>query len=239
MPLPDSVQQKLYRAGCHFDELNLELETYYQSDPGALISERLPDASTQWVFREKQPVPARMGLIFGDCIQNMRSALDYLVWELVLATGNEPSRRNMFPICLKETDYQSQIQNWKRLQGVDPRAATVIEAVQPYLFTEDQREICSLAVLDDLNNINKHRRVLYTTLGSFVDQEPSVPAMFYTQTDLSGIDFDGKRKNAERIRAFVTLQDGSVKGLEIATCLNAIALYISQQLLPLFEEFFE
>src|SRR5437867_685996 len=35
----------------------------------------------------------------GDCLHNLRCALDYLVYQLVLAANNKPSGSNMFPVA--------------------------------------------------------------------------------------------------------------------------------------------
>jgi hypothetical protein len=53
---------------------------------------REPSVSTDdlvFIFRAKEPIPTRFGLIIGDSLQNLRSSLDYLVWELVLAAKNQ------------------------------------------------------------------------------------------------------------------------------------------------------
>ena len=38
-------------------------------------------------------------MIVGDFLANVRSSLDYLIWELALAAKNNPTDKNMFPIC--------------------------------------------------------------------------------------------------------------------------------------------
>ena len=35
--------------------------------------------------------PARLSAILGDCLQNLRASLDYLCWELVIATIKHPA----------------------------------------------------------------------------------------------------------------------------------------------------
>jgi hypothetical protein len=42
--------------------------------------------------------PFRLGLIFGDFLYNLRSALDNLITQLVLLAGNTPGKHNQFPI---------------------------------------------------------------------------------------------------------------------------------------------
>jgi hypothetical protein len=84
----ESVSQKMRHAGQHWNELAKAVAAYLDTNPGALVE--MPDSTPErkhWRYRETSPLPARIGLLAGDCLQNMRSALDYLVWELVLATA--------------------------------------------------------------------------------------------------------------------------------------------------------
>jgi hypothetical protein len=74
----DSVKQKLYRAKHHIEELYEALRTFYRGDPVKL---RFSGGALH--IGADCPVPARFGLIAGDVLQNMRSCLDYLVWELL------------------------------------------------------------------------------------------------------------------------------------------------------------
>src|ERR1022692_2099038 len=161
----DSVLQKLYRAKHHFEELDQELKAYYTGDPVQMTPSN-PG------FNLGGQVPARMGLIAGDALQCMRSSLDYLVWELVLTNGNEPCRKNAFPISLTVQDYKYEVDKRKRLNGIKPTACALIDKLQPFHLPETEREKSPLVVLDKLTNINKHRRVLLTHLQRVIPETP-------------------------------------------------------------------
>jgi hypothetical protein len=87
-------------------------------------------------------------------ISNLRTTLDYLVWQLVLASGKRPSRRTSFPVAHRPKDWE--VQSRTSLRGVDPEWVEEIEAAQPYHWGERQ-SIHPLAILDHVNNLNKHR----------------------------------------------------------------------------------
>ncbi|MGC2743237.1 MAG: hypothetical protein WA672_08615 [Candidatus Angelobacter sp.] len=90
----DSVHQKIFRAALHIKSLETELEGYFKTNPGHLVREPHTNSDEAFfTFQPKGPIPARFGLIIGDCLQNLRSALDYLVWELVLAANNQPTEK--------------------------------------------------------------------------------------------------------------------------------------------------
>src|SRR4051794_30604414 len=87
-------------------------------------------------------------------ISNLRTTLDYLVWQLVLASGKRPSRRTGFPVVRREKDWE--VQSRAALRGIDPEWVAEIEAVQPYHWP-DEPSAHPLAILDHVNNLNKHR----------------------------------------------------------------------------------
>lgn len=94
----NSVELKIFRATQHIKSLESELQGYFQSNPGKMM--RQPHTcENEGVFRfvPSGPIPARFGLIVGDVLQNLRSSLDYLVWELVLAANNQPSEKKYVP----------------------------------------------------------------------------------------------------------------------------------------------
>jgi len=101
----DSVMQKLYRAKHHYLELEQELRAYYT----AKGTVQLRPAEGGFTIGNVGSVPARFGLIAGDILQCMRSSLDYLVWELVLANGQQPNGQNAFPISLTMCDYKTRL----------------------------------------------------------------------------------------------------------------------------------
>jgi hypothetical protein len=163
MPLPDPVLWKVFRSETHFGELQTEIEQYFDTNPGKVVREEGGNPNEFiGTFHPGGPIPGRVPIIIGDCLQNLRSALDYLVWELVLTAKNEPGRHNMFPICSTLEAFENQLGK-NRLKGVTPDAIAEIRNLQPYHHGRDFDKT-KLWVLDDLCNINKHRRVVTTDL---------------------------------------------------------------------------
>jgi hypothetical protein len=109
------------------------------------------------------PKPDRhLGILVGDCLYNLRSALDHLIWQLVLCNPpHRPSRKNMFPICTSPALFDEQLKKG-RLKGVPESAVALIKGLQP----NDTRDH-PLFVLDYLHNIDKHRELnLITAVAS-------------------------------------------------------------------------
>lgn len=251
----DSVNYKITQAVFHFKELERELQGYFETNPGKVVRQPGGDPC-EFVgkFQARGPIPARFPLIIGDCLQNLRSSLDYLVWELVLAANNEPNKNNMFPICSTVDAFKTQLSRG-RLNGVVDDAAAEIEGLQPYHGGKDFFKTM-LWVLDDLCNINKHRRVLLTELvGTPSDIEPQIiGGELWAEIDFRSIDRDatigpfpiisapkdpGVELQTEiRILALVTLDEGPAKSMDVGVFLNEMMRYISAEVMPRFERFF-
>jgi hypothetical protein len=230
----DAVRRKMYRAKEHWDELWDELMKYYQSNPGDLFP---ADGSTPdnplFIFKEKKPVPAKIGFILGDALQCLRSSLDYLVWELVEAAGKPTHRRLMFPLALTPEQYQSDLKRG-RLDGVDPNAIAVIERFQPFHSQTPKETV--LGILDELTNLNKHRRLIFTGLhGITGDLAPSIPHILGV---VSYVDAQGTVLKDVPMKGVLTLQEGLAKSIEITNCVDTAARFIGEEMLPFFERFF-
>jgi hypothetical protein len=132
----DSVRQKIAHAELQLKFLNSEIDRYMSSNPGEVVPnpDSNPDRPT-FLYRQKEVIPARISFLVGDCLQNLRSAFDYLVWELVLAAGNVPDKPNMFPVCLTEKGFK-EAKRGDRLKGIAAGAETLVKGLQPYTHTQ-------------------------------------------------------------------------------------------------------
>jgi hypothetical protein len=241
------VENKLVRAVEHLKALQLELENYFKSSPGHLLRESETEDTVSYVFQPKGPISPRIGFIVGDCLQNARSSLDYLVWELVLAAGNMPNAKNAFPICTTPDAFADQLKR-KRLDGVDSDAVTEIRCLQPY-HLGPEADKATLAVLERLTNINKHRRLLLTDLRSgqsnlgVVEKdgelwsEGSIPTL-ERQTRVALSRQPGQEQTCAQIFACITFGEGAAEGMEVTMCLNNWLCYLLEEIVPRFRRFF-
>jgi hypothetical protein len=256
MPLPNAVVWKVYRSKTHLLELQTEIERYFETNPGRVIrvEDGNPDEYTG-IFQASGPIPGRLPIIMGDCLQNLRSALDYLVWELVLAANEVPGRHNMFPICSTLRAFENQLEK-KRLAGLKPEAVAEMRTLQPYNHGKDFEKTL-LWILDDLCNINKHRRVLTTDLyGGPSDLEWSPKdGQILAKVDLASIRkgakigpfpiVDGPKGPGIRIDAdpkiavIIAVDEGPARGMDIGLILTELLKYVEFGVLPKFQRFFE
>jgi hypothetical protein len=177
----DQCWAKLKRAAIHFQTLNAEFVAWKDSQPYRIRHE-FDDETGEHVFRCRvYRMPSETwGLIVGDFVHNLRSALDYLVWQLVIVNEEVPNIWNQFPITTTEREWERKVcrkKGW--LEGVGPVERAVIKSLQPHDAKFPSKHI--LTSLQSLSNIDKHR-VLTTTL-VVTDPRGQGGGMLFTRPD--------------------------------------------------------
>ena len=162
------VFAKIERAKRHAAELAGRLEEVISDDLQRFWFDHDPQTK-QYILRvEGVPsIDSEWSLIVGDCLANLRSALDHLAWQLVLLDKKSPGDKTQFPI--RETPFnQKGVPIPTQLQPAVNRQDIIdaLEAIQPYMTldippqpTADPRD-SPLWMLKTLNNIDKHRLLL-------------------------------------------------------------------------------
>ena len=230
----DNVTEKVKRARHHFEELHSELVRFYGSLPGTFVEVAAANGNVRLKYVSDGGIPEHFGLIAGDCLQCLRSSLDYLVWELVLANNKEPASCNQFPVSLVEKDFDHAVTKRNRLKGVHPDAAEEIRLFQPFLFDEPHRH--PIALLESLSNINKHRRPLFTDItGNYARPPFSFP---HVSGHFHRFDADRRPVGIIPVWAYASFQDGGIKGFEITATLDLLAKAILEDTIPKFKRFF-
>jgi hypothetical protein len=150
---------KLDRAGAHLDDLDRQVKDFIASEPYEMYATS-PDPITQATeFRvrvHRQPPPA-LGLLAGDCLINLRAALDHVVYAAATAhVGGAPAkpRALQFPICLDANSFRDGATQ-RCIRELSQSARDAIEQLQPY--HSSNAEIHPLSVLAELCNADKHR----------------------------------------------------------------------------------
>jgi hypothetical protein len=249
------VRQKIEWAKAHLKTLDTETRRYLDSEMCELVFERNPNAK---IHAQRLniliPIPENIPLIIGDCIHNLRCALDYLVWQLVLAAGNEPEDCNQFPICTTADLFEkATIKRGKRnsLKGVSPEAAAEIEAVQPYIACKGGETRSTLYFLHHLSNADKHRRILVTVprgagwntvfdeSGSEIHGFPT-PRYDGTESRLGILPFTPTQKVQVQTSfvPFIAFDEGLPTDYDVRIIIDKIGASIEKTLLPRFEQFF-
>jgi hypothetical protein len=234
----ESVKLKIFRAVEHYNSLIAVAKGYLEAKRGHIVVEVDAKSQTAQIVGASLPViPPQISLIVGDCLQNLRSSLDYLVWELCLAAKAVPGKNHSFPICETKGCFSQAIRRGC-LTGLSENATAEIESFQPYHGGEMKHQT-ALWVLNELSNINKHRRVLLTKLDCgwvTFDRETGVAHSRYAQAfpaTAEGVNVE------EDLVTYIAFDEGVAQGLEVSRTLNDIAWEMGENVLPQFERFFD
>lgn len=124
----------------------------------------------EFLVRSNGPIadfPLELPIVAGEVCHQLRSCLDHLVWQLVVAnTGKPPAgTKSGFPIFLTNEGYLKRSPSM--IDGVSARASWRIEHAQPF-NAPDVRDTTLLWALHELNNTDKHRIIPLTVLKSAV-----------------------------------------------------------------------
>jgi hypothetical protein len=252
-----SFDEKLDRANQHLKELWVELRRWRESRP-YLITDELDTKSGDNVVYAKMrgSTPPVILTLIGDCLYNFRSSLDHLVHALAVEHMKRPltdaeSIITAFPIFKDLAGFKKK--GARRIRYLAPRAQAVIERLQPYHAANPTSH--PLWFLNQLNNIDKHRRLLvtfFTTIGASTQmpngarqvsfgwgrafaltQRKTIVARYQCVT------LDGSRRVKMEVHPAleVIFGDAPARGEFVVVVLDELLHTISQNIIPRFRPF--
>jgi len=190
------IKTKIERALVHIGELKSECSRFVESSPYLVQVRRAPLTRRPiYYVASVQHTPHQIALIAGDVLQNLRSALDHLAYQLVVVGKNSPGPFShvYFPIADNAEKYLAERN--RKVAGMREYAIAAIDAVKPYQGGNDL-----LWRLHRLNNIDKHRLLIAVgsayrsvNVGGVLERHlrttlESSPAMAHLSKDLPKMD---------------------------------------------------
>lgn len=151
---------KIERAKKHLGDLESAIERFFKTNPyKVLIKDNSESGYREHKVVRADDLPTELAIISGDCIHNLRSALDHLIWQLVLANGGKPEDlRTAFPVWRSQADFESGRPG--DATGISDEALDVLYGLKPYKGGND-----ALWRLHKLDIVDKHRLVLAVATG--------------------------------------------------------------------------
>ena len=122
---------KVERAKDHVHDLDLRVAEFMRRKPYAVDVSR-EQVTGQHVISAlvtEQP-PLWWGVIAADAVQNLRSALDLTIYQLVLASGAKPRPGTGFPIAETAEEYQDL--SPRALSGLSLEMQELVHRLRPY-----------------------------------------------------------------------------------------------------------
>ena len=257
-----SAQLKICRATEHLRALHQAVRAYAGTDLHKLI----PQTDGKETLNISVEPPPQIGVLVGEIVYQLRSALDHLAFSLVqlnpnnVALPNSWERRCAFPLLLKipmhgepPVPYALPVPYRvfeQTLPGINYVACAFIESVQPYhgLGTAN-----ALRLLTELSNVDKHRHLNITVTkvavrrqyelsdGTTLDSirggfKHGTQIEFETPGDIG--DIVGEKKSLHPYVTFAEPTVGSgVATLEVENVLEVCTQQIREVILPSFSGF--
>lgn len=157
-PELDGCRLKLNRASEHLNSLNAMIQAFIDRKPyglGVRIDMKANELVLSISIGENPPV--ELGLVIGDVVHNLASCLDHLVCALAIKNGAD-CERTAFPIYTDQALHAKQGMN--RIKGLSAVARSRIDSLQPFHTRPNAPKQSRLAILYDLDRIDKHRVLL-------------------------------------------------------------------------------
>jgi hypothetical protein len=158
---------KRRRAMLHYDVLRKQVEGFTNVDRHLIRGERQSDPVKHLFKLPPERSDPVWTLLLGDFLYNTRASLDYLITALVRSTGNHEHSGSQFPIYaeVKGVSWENMPQWWEDAREVDRKlkdapagTKAAIKQLQPFNGAPFA-SLHPLAVLNALNNRDKHRRL--------------------------------------------------------------------------------
>lgn len=174
---PHGVRLKLHRAHEHLVMLNREIEAFHMSKPYRMVHETWAN-DTVHILRAEivRGLPEMLPVILGDCLQNMRAALEHLAWELVVVGDGNPGSKTGFPI-FKDDPFAPGANSGltrsftNKVSGMPEEAIAILKGLQPHLGDDPEHEL--LWLLNDYSNIDRHQTLnLVLAISDYIDVQP-------------------------------------------------------------------
>ncbi len=159
------VQRKIDRAAYHLEVFKRHINDFL-GEKHYEVSEKVNSEAGTYIFRVKPilaPPGTEWGILLGEIVHNLRSALDNLAWQLALLTKESPYRYTCFPIYKDDTD-QARRDITRILQDVSIEAQDIIKELQPY-HSGDSAKDHALWILHGLWNTDKHKIIPLVPFG--------------------------------------------------------------------------
>jgi hypothetical protein len=219
--MPYSFEEKLQRANQQLQSLEGEVERWLLTNPYTITDDIDAEGDNVARITSVELPPRIVAPLIGDCLYNFRSALDHLVY--ALSVKNTPNlseaqaTQTAFPVFKDPAGFHKR--GMGKIRHISPAAQAIIEGLQPYQAGHNAM-LESLWLLNQLQNIDKHRALLLTVIA-----QRGVNAQIPPKAHMQVLKFTAARDltkaDAEFARyRFVNIEDGTPVKMEVKPVLQ-------------------
>lgn len=130
----DGVRGKIRRAKEHIENLKTELRAFRNRGAYVQVGHDEPETGDRVVrLRVGEEFPPQISLVLGDAIHNLRSSLDYLAYQLCIASRGTPDDNTGFPIWHRPPavpDVKAEVT--RKIPRANTKVIGCIKTLEPY-----------------------------------------------------------------------------------------------------------
>ena len=153
-----SALLKINRAKEKIDDLQVALEDFLKSEPYKVTADNNPQTGQKaWRVTRCDEIPARIPIIAGEVVHDLRTALDYVAFQLFTAglyCSSSSERDISFPVSADVTKHESKLARIVNTSRND--IAQAFDALKAYKGGNGH----AFWAINELDNISKHRMLL-------------------------------------------------------------------------------
>lgn len=150
----EGIRAKVERARATLADLETSIDHHRETEVRRL--ENAVREGGPWTVDVDEPDTLyEYAVAVGEVAYNLRSGLDHLVWQLVLANGTDPDAQTEFPIFREESGYRKTAK--RKLRGLTESQIQSVGLLQP--FRDEITIGPHLWMLHSICNIDKHRHL--------------------------------------------------------------------------------
>lgn len=173
----DGPWAKVERAHEHIDDLESTTRFFFERHGNSFHCDVQREAGDVVVrVSRSDPLPTRWSTMIGDAVHNLRSALDLLVYQLVVVNAEVPTTETGFPVAASANRLEAMAE--RKVKGASQGAIQLIRATNPYPGGND-----ALWQLHRLSIADKHRLLVVVGTAVIAFQE-SVDNVVWAGSDV-------------------------------------------------------
>jgi len=151
------IKVKIERAKKHIIDLQVELVTFFRSNPYDIVPKNdVQSGEVRHYLARMEHIPLIITAITGDVIQNLRSALDHLAYQLLLVHRGVPGTDENIGFIVRNCPKEYKAALSRPVKRMRQDAIDSLLSVEAYKGGKGHQ----IWVLNRLNNIDKHRLIL-------------------------------------------------------------------------------
>lgn len=125
------VRAKIERANQHVHDLQAAVNTFAQRNPYRVITKVDKEAGkTIFTAQITEYIPPEISAIIGDCVHNLRTALDYIICNAVIANKRQVRKGHGFPITRSRKKFETACVS--KIDGTSQEVAQLVRRLKPY-----------------------------------------------------------------------------------------------------------